>query len=155
MTREEVIEQLENTILLIKQNGKDWWDDRDIPVLEEAIKAMKAVPCNDAVNRQDVLDLLQMRYSSKALYTFIYNLPIAFPKPTWGPAIKTGKWEREYLSPTVYADIFSHCSVCGFKTDHLQANFFNYCPNCGAKMLKEEQKDECLDRCEERNTTTE
>lgn len=42
MTREEMIEQLENTILLIKQNGKDWWDDRDIPVLEEAIKAMKA-----------------------------------------------------------------------------------------------------------------
>jgi len=41
MTHEEMIEQLENTILLIKQNGKDWWDERDIPVLEESIKAMQ------------------------------------------------------------------------------------------------------------------
>lgn len=41
MTKAEMIEQIENTILLIKQNGKDWWDERDIPILEEAIKAMK------------------------------------------------------------------------------------------------------------------
>ena len=41
MTLEEMIEQLENTILLIKQNGKDWLDERDIPILEEAIKAIK------------------------------------------------------------------------------------------------------------------
>lgn len=56
MTREEMIEQIENTILLIKQNGKDWWDERDIPVLEEAIKAMKMEPCEDVVSRQAALD---------------------------------------------------------------------------------------------------
>jgi len=39
--RASAIEQLENTILLIKQNGEDWLDERDIPILKEAIKAMQ------------------------------------------------------------------------------------------------------------------
>ena len=43
MTKEEVIEQLENTIGLIKQDGKDWLDDRDIPILEACIKSLTAL----------------------------------------------------------------------------------------------------------------
>ena len=39
-----MIEQLENTILLIRQNGKDWLDERDIPILEEAIQVLKLEP---------------------------------------------------------------------------------------------------------------
>jgi len=41
MTREEIIEQLENSIKLIKQDGKDYMDDRDIPILETCIEALK------------------------------------------------------------------------------------------------------------------
>ncbi len=40
MTNVEIIEQLENAIELIKQNGKDWLDDRDIPILEACIKSL-------------------------------------------------------------------------------------------------------------------
>ena len=40
MTREEIIEQLENAIELIKQDGKDWLDDRDIPILEACIESL-------------------------------------------------------------------------------------------------------------------
>lgn len=43
MTNEEIIEQLENTIGLIKQNGKDWLDERDIPVLEGCIKSLTSL----------------------------------------------------------------------------------------------------------------
>lgn len=43
MTNEEIIEQLENAIDLIKQDGKDWLDDRDIPILEECIKSLTAL----------------------------------------------------------------------------------------------------------------
>lgn len=57
MTREEMIEQLENMILLIRQNGKDWLDERDIPILEEVIKTMKMEPCEDVISRQAVLEL--------------------------------------------------------------------------------------------------
>ena len=35
------IEQLEYAILLIKQNGKDYLDERDIPILETAIDTMR------------------------------------------------------------------------------------------------------------------
>ena len=41
MSIEEAIEQFQNAIDLIKQNGKDWLDERDIPMLEMAIKALK------------------------------------------------------------------------------------------------------------------
>lgn len=40
MTNEEIIEQLENAVELIKQDGKDWLDDRDIPILEACIKSL-------------------------------------------------------------------------------------------------------------------
>lgn len=43
MTNGEIIEQLENAIELIKQDGKDWLDDRDIPILEACIKALTAL----------------------------------------------------------------------------------------------------------------
>ena len=39
----EIIEQLENAIELIKQDGKDWLDDRDIPILEACIKSLIAL----------------------------------------------------------------------------------------------------------------
>lgn len=43
MTNEEMIEQLEQAIGLIKQDGKDWLDDRDIPILEACIKSLTAL----------------------------------------------------------------------------------------------------------------
>lgn len=44
MDTENAIEQLEFAIDLIKQNGKDWLDERDIPMLEKAIEALQK--CN-------------------------------------------------------------------------------------------------------------
>ena len=43
MTNIEIIEQLKNAIELIKQDGKDWLDDRDIPILEACIKSLTAL----------------------------------------------------------------------------------------------------------------
>ena len=41
MKRTEAIEQLQNCIDLIKQDGQDYLDDRDIPLLNMAIEALK------------------------------------------------------------------------------------------------------------------
>ena len=41
MKRTEAIEQLQNCIDLIKQDGQDYLDDRDIPLLKMAIEALK------------------------------------------------------------------------------------------------------------------
>ena len=40
MTREEAIEQLQNCKDLIKQNGQDYLDERDFPLLDMAIEAL-------------------------------------------------------------------------------------------------------------------
>ena len=36
-------EQLSHMIDLIKQNGKDWFDERDIPILQIAISAITSI----------------------------------------------------------------------------------------------------------------
>ena len=53
MKPEEAIEELENAMILIIDNGKDWMDERDLPVLKMAIDAlkkqipMKPILCDD------------------------------------------------------------------------------------------------------------
>ena len=45
MTNREAADELQYAINLIKQDGKDWLDERDIPVLEMAISALeKQIP---------------------------------------------------------------------------------------------------------------
>ena len=49
MTNKEMIIELRYAIDLIKQNGQDWLDERDIPILEAAISALRTqqwIPCN-------------------------------------------------------------------------------------------------------------
>lgn len=41
MTRNEAINELKCAIDLIKQDGKDWLDERDIPLLQMAIEALE------------------------------------------------------------------------------------------------------------------
>ena len=47
---------------------------------------------------------------------------------------KRGRWERHYSRPNVYADLFWHCSECGYRSSDNWADKFNFCPNCGTKM---------------------
>ena len=42
MTREEAIQELQNCIGLIQQDGQDYLDERDIPLLDMAIEALSA-----------------------------------------------------------------------------------------------------------------
>ena len=41
MTREEAIQELQNCKGLIQQDGQDYLDERDIPLLEMAIEALQ------------------------------------------------------------------------------------------------------------------
>ena len=138
MTREEMIEQLENTILLIEQNGKDWFDERDIPILEAAIKAMKMEPCEDCISRQDVLNEIEIVCFSKTwakfradygsngtrdyIINYIKQLPPVQPEQRWIPTserlpesdcetvLVTGK--MKYASEKEY-EYFVDCAFVG------------------------------------------
>lgn len=114
MTKEEMIEQLENTILLIKQNGKDWLDERDIPILEACIQRMKTEPCEDCISRS-----VQLK-------------------------VKTGRWiKNKEQGVQAVGYLTYHCSECGREISskyHGKVSLlkeYPYC-HCGAKMESEE-----------------
>ena len=51
MTREEAIQELQNCKGIILQDGQDYLDDRDIPLIDMAIKALqREIPKNPIVN---------------------------------------------------------------------------------------------------------
>ena len=46
-----------------------------------------------------------------------------------------GKWIDE---DPAFAEYFANCSACGYEIDvHNERGYFNFCPNCGAKMDRE------------------
>ena len=55
MTKEEAIQELQNCKELIQQAGQDYLDERDIPLLDMAIKSLsedEVVRCKDCIHRQ-------------------------------------------------------------------------------------------------------
>ena len=59
MTNEEAIEQLNFAISIINRDGIDWLDERDIPVLQVAIDALKK-----QIAGKQILEDEQSKYSS-------------------------------------------------------------------------------------------
>ena len=131
MTREEMLEQLEDTILLIRQHGKDWFDERDIPILEAAIKAMKTEPCGDVISRQAVLDKAKYWIAMQETKTgfiekrgYFVDADDIKALPSVQPEQKIGHWIPRNSFLLRYK-----CSECERESEE-----YNYCPNCGAKM---------------------
>ena len=83
MTREEALE-------FIAQSIKP---DVDMAKVADAIKALEQEPCEDAISRQAVLDMMQMRISGKELYKAVYELPLVNPTKTG--RCEDCKWWRD------------------------------------------------------------
>lgn len=88
----------------------------------------------DLISRQAAIEVLEWFDQTDPLgHTpgqIVRALPTAEPRK--------GKWERHYSRPNVYADLFWHCSECGYKNDENYAPVYHhFCPNCGARMEEE------------------
>ena len=56
---------------------------------------------------------------------------------------KRGKWERHYSRPNVLADLFWHCSECGYKdSENYAPVYHHFCTNCGADMRQKGESSE-------------
>lgn len=124
MTREEAIKFLE---LDKKDRGKCIISD----AIDMAIKALEREPCEDAISRQAVLELIDQQYPMLTGF----KVPINELSPIT-PQQKIGRW--------IYDKEINNwrCSECGETPKTMgycgSANFmaehFKYCNHCGAKM---------------------
>ena len=102
--REEAIEIIRKEYLCVDRDcdierncGKcDLMMPSKEPILKAykmAIQALDQEPCEDAISRQAVLDMMQMRISGKELYKAVYELPLVNPTKTG--RCEDCKWWRD------------------------------------------------------------
>lgn len=121
-------------------NGDEWIHYET--TLNE-VESIPPAPKNDAIciSRQAAIEAVMECYDNDELFE-VYEDKLRELPPAQ-PESDSGRWERHYSRPGVYADLCWHCSKCGYKTDYQYANVnHHYCPNCGRKM--EREVTECL-----------
>lgn len=150
MTREEAVARIENHKIVHKMN-----EPRAIYIseaLDMAIKALEQQPCSDAISRQAVLEqtynwskdeFLRVTNPFDYLRKRINSLPPVNPQP------KTGYWEHgRELSRVFMSNVLKginyedwHCSNCHCVIEQSIKPKWNYCPNCGTKMVKSQESE--------------
>lgn len=87
--KEEAVLRLENIKPFVGENVKE--------ALDMAIEELKKKPCEDAVSREEVLSLMEMRLSGKEIFDSVYNLPSVQPVALIGCV----KFDEDKLSEIV------------------------------------------------------
>ena len=116
--------------------------------IEMAIKALEQQPCEDCISRKRVIMLID-EAAEKNPYKII-GLPNTYSDynqgwtdacdwlyaniesddlPSVTPRQKSGKWIR-------LTNDLAQCSNCGDYVDNAIRCGYNFCPNCGARMVE-------------------
>lgn len=127
MTREEAIKTIESAKHFA-------YDDVYTKAFDKAIKALKQEPCENAIRRTAVVDLIKSLPNANSSYWNKCDLLLMaglIDDIEQLPSVsteKTGRWHKKYDS--IVNDYFWECDTCkcGFQRD------YPHCPNCGAKM---------------------
>ena len=143
MTRDEAIKGLTSLVeVRRKYVGMQTMKD-EIECLEMAIKTLEQEPCDDAISRQAVLNILDdvvkdyikendFDKAQGVAWVKVQKLPPVTPKP------KIGRWiDKDGISD------FMYCSNCGGKK-HYSEKWIG-CPYCLADM-RESYKEESEDK---------
>ena len=100
--------------------------------LNMAIKALEQEPCDDAISRQAVLDLVaDYDLSMGQVVKAIHALPSVTPQP------RTGRWIQKEEEGDAEPFIIWECSECHCVDEDGKPSY-KYCPQCGARMEVEE-----------------
>lgn len=112
----------------------DWYDN---PSMREDLEKLRPARFStDTISRQAAIETVMECYDNAELFE-VYEEKLRELPPAQ-PESDSGRWERHYSRPGVYADLYWHCSKCGYRTDYQYANVnHHYCPNCGRKMERE------------------
>ena len=127
MTREEAIARLK--VLT------DYEYDEDLEALEMAIEALEQQPCEDCISRQAVINCVTSNEFRYKIVEDIKTLPSVTPKE------KTGKWIDDGFYAEGHSEIVYRCSQCNHCIIELSIEEYNFCPNCGARMVEPQESE--------------
>jgi len=132
--REIVIKNLHKLLSLVE--GHPEYEDCISYVIAES----EQEPCDDAISRQAVLDLINADWKYENLEIEIDNLPSVTPQSKTGHWIEKGKTDIAYdmCGYKSWATKYM-CNHCGFIHTAIENHgVYSYCPNCGADMREVE-----------------
>ena len=100
---------------------------------DEIIKALEQEPCEDAISRQVVLDLINADWKYDGLEEPVGSLPPVTLK------LKTGYWiEHPHEAGPCWEYSRYECSEC----HEWAEDDSDFCPYCGAKMVEPQEGEE-------------
>ena len=136
MTKEEAIKGLK----VLRRDFSGYKPNEEM--FDMAIKALEQEPCEDAVSRQAIDELsIELVHTTRDKADFLRNFWEGLRKlPPVTPQQKTGRWIKQTLSVKPFGEDTVLCDQCGFMTAKDVET--NYCPNCGAKMIKSQESEE-------------
>ena len=142
MTNEEAIKELK----IIRE---DYWDEyKDpMPALDMAIKALEQQPCEEAISREDAMNMI-LGYGNEIKAEVMNDIKASMIKlPSVQPKIKVGHWiEGQTNNPNIH-NILCSCCFEGYQSKgHANSQYtkdkFQWCPKCGAKMIEQQESEE-------------
>lgn len=104
--------------------------------LAHCFELLKQQPCEDAVSRQAVLDACDQSINIFDATDRIKELPSVTPQYTDEEQQKKGHWEKVNTAREYNSDAYE-CSECKYIiwTYKDADRKWNYCPNCGCRMV--------------------
>ena len=134
MTREETINKVQGYLT-------DYLPIEDYEELDEIIKALKQEPCEDAISKASVFEIMGN----------LMSIPYDFDRPITEKDVSESMDEIRALPPVTPVRPKGHwinidkthskCDKCGAIFEIVSANGeANYCPNCGCLMSKGEKE---------------
>jgi hypothetical protein len=156
MTREEAINILHG-IQADNLNLDDAYTKDKYEALDMAIKALEQEPCEDAISRDAVKELIKCGESTdtyddvKQVCKWIDALPSVTQKSTeeatkeFKELLESGYYESTYkpkkwiVHEKPHGIRYLECPYCNiwYLNEHLIRN--SYCPNCGTRMIESEK----------------
>lgn len=110
-----------------------------------AIKALEQEPCEDAISRAEVLDLIDSEDPNYEVRHFKEDVECLLPVT---PQPKTGRWEFVQYDGNPNIGNW-HCSECRSvviecvnKEEKSGIPLYKYCPQCGARMVETQESED-------------
>ena len=134
-------------VRIVRKEAVEIIEDLCIKNLPSVNHAEKQELCEDAVSRQAVLDIFADNADAVRPYSKTWEEVKALPSVN--PQPKTGYWigHREHcenlgVMPSGLG-AYEWCSNCdcGIDVREWHINNYNYCPDCGAKMVKPQESE--------------